>query len=106
MKNEQQLIDMIWNGNLTVGLCIELRVLFLSFLLFLLIGSLLWSYSRLLEGFCLIKRKLDGVNLVNLGVLYHPEHDVLYCMLNTDFEREQAGVPDMLCDELMDENEQ
>ena len=35
---------------------------------------------------------------LNLGVLLHPEHD--------DFEREQAGVPDMLCDELMDENEQ
>ena len=31
-NEEQQLLDMIWNGNLTVGLCVELRVLFLSFL--------------------------------------------------------------------------
>ena len=36
--------------------------------------------------------------VLNLGVLLHPGHD--------DFEREQAGPPDMLCDELMDENEQ
>ena len=41
VANEQlQLLDMNWNGNLTVGLCIELRVLFLW------IGSLLWSYGR------------------------------------------------------------
>ena len=39
-NEEQQLLDMIWNGNLTVGLCIELSVLFLW------IGSLLWSYGR------------------------------------------------------------
>ena len=32
VANEQQLLDMIWNGNLTVSLCVELRVLFLSFL--------------------------------------------------------------------------
>jgi hypothetical protein len=56
VANEQlQLLDMNWNGNLTVGLCVELKVLFLSFLLTLLIGSLLWSYSRLFEGFCFIK---------------------------------------------------
>ena len=60
--------------------------------------SLLWSYSRLFEVFYFIKRKLDEVIVVNPGVLYHPEHG--------DFEREQAGVPGMLCDELMDENEQ
>ena len=41
VANEQlQLLDMNWNGNLTVGLCIKLRVLFLW------IGSLLWSYGR------------------------------------------------------------
>jgi len=54
-NEEHQLLGMICNGNLTVGLCVELRVLFLSFLLTLLIGSLLWSYSRLLEGFRFIK---------------------------------------------------
>ena len=36
--------------------------------------------------------------VVNLGVLFHPGHD--------DFEREKAGLPDMLFGELMDENEQ
>ena len=41
---------------------------------------------------------VDGMIGLNLGVLLHPEHD--------DFEREQAGPPDMLCDKLMDENEQ
>jgi len=41
----------------------------------------------------------DGMVVVNLGVLLHPEHD--------DFEREQTGLyPSMLCGELMDENEQ
>lgn len=41
VANEQlQLLDMNWNGNLTVGLCIELRGFFLW------IGSLLWSYGR------------------------------------------------------------
>jgi hypothetical protein len=34
--------------------------------------------------------------VLNLGVLLHPRHD--------DFEREQAGLPDMGFDELMDEN--
>ena len=82
-NEEQQLLDMIWNGNLTVGLCVELKVSFLYFLTTLLIGSLLWSYSRLFEVFHFIKRKLDGVIVVNLGVLYHPGHDALYCILNT-----------------------
>ena len=96
-NEEQQHVEMIWSGNLIVALCVELGVFFLYFLTTLLIGSLLWSYSRLLEGFCFIKRKLDEGNLVNLGVLLHPEHG--------DFDREQAGPPEMLCDELMDENE-
>ena len=43
VANEQQLLDMIWNGNLTMGLCIELSVFFFW------IGSLLWSYSRCLR---------------------------------------------------------
>ena len=55
VANEQQLLDMIWNGNLTVSLCVELRGFFLW------IGSLLWSYSRLFEVFYFIKRKLDDV---------------------------------------------
>jgi hypothetical protein len=38
------------------------------------------------------------VVVVNLGVLLHPELD--------DFERDQAEQPNMLCDELMDKNEQ
>lgn len=41
VANEQlQLLDMIWNGNLTVSLCVELRGFFLW------IESLLWSYGR------------------------------------------------------------
>ena len=32
VANEQKLLEMIWNGNLTVSLCVELKVLFLSFL--------------------------------------------------------------------------
>ena len=42
--------------------------------------------------------KFDGMIVVNLGVLLHPGHD--------DFERDQAGQPNMLCDELMNKNEQ
>ena len=41
------------------------------------------AWVPLLEGFCFIKRKLDEGNFVNLGVLYHPGHDALYCILNT-----------------------
>jgi len=37
----------------------------------------------LFEVFYFIKRKLDGEIVVNLGVLYHPEHGVLYYILNT-----------------------
>ena len=44
-NEEQQLLDMIWNCNLTVGLRIELRVLFIW------IGSFLWSYGRFLRYF-------------------------------------------------------
>ena len=48
VANEQQLLDMIWNGNLTVSLCVELRGFFLW------IGSLLWSYGRWLRYFYFI----------------------------------------------------
>ena len=37
----------------------------------------------LFEVFYFIKRKLDEVIVVNPGVLYHPEHGVLYYILNT-----------------------
>jgi len=45
--------------------------------------------------------------VVNLGVLLHTGHDVLYCILDTTTLNENKLVySNMLFDELMDENEQ
>ena len=47
VANEQQLLDMIWNGNLTVSLCVELRIFFLSFLTI----SFDWKFTLELQPF-------------------------------------------------------